>query len=36
MRRRAPPDGRTLFCTATAHNAGGSLDTGLTSAPLKK
>jgi hypothetical protein len=27
---------RILFCTATAHDAGGSLDTGLTSMRLKK
>jgi secreted trypsin-like serine protease len=31
-----PPEGRILFCTATARNAGGSLDTGLTGARLKK
>jgi secreted trypsin-like serine protease len=31
-----PANGRILFCTATARNAGGSLDTGLTSARLKK
>jgi hypothetical protein len=31
-----PPKGRILFCTATARNAGGSLDTGLSSARLKK
>jgi hypothetical protein len=31
-----PAEGRRLFCAATAHNAGGSLGTGLVSLPLKK
>jgi secreted trypsin-like serine protease len=31
-----PPEGRILFCIATARNAGGSLSTGLSGTPLKK
>ena len=31
-----PPEGRRVYCIATARNAGGSLGTGLTSLPLKK
>jgi len=31
-----PPKFRMLYCTATAHNAGGSLNTGLTSTRLKR
>jgi secreted trypsin-like serine protease len=34
--RSQPAVARIVYCTATAHNAGGSLGTGLTSARLKK
>jgi secreted trypsin-like serine protease len=32
----SPPEGRTVFCIATARNAGGSLNTGLAGTRLRK
>jgi hypothetical protein len=36
FKRALPAEGRILFCTVTARNAGGSFKSGLSSAPLKQ